>query len=259
MLRAIADGTPVPELGDRIDSARGIAASERVAIYRQNYALRLAREVEREYPATRALVGAEPFAAVAAAFVARSPSRSFTLDGYARSLPELLRRCDAIADPARRAAARDLARLERAIARCRAARGPRNLREAGLCGRLAAPAASSAQSLDASLRLAHAPGAELIAFAHDVEASDAAWRERRSVEVPDRRATLLALFRRGARVERLRVARREAPLLRALLRGDRLDAAVASAEAAGLGAGAIGRALERWVAAGLLGLAPQSS
>jgi hypothetical protein len=62
----------------------------------------------------------------------------------------------------------------------------------------------------------------------------------------------LALFRRGARVVRLRLARRETPLLAALLGGDALEHAVARAVSVGLTPSAIRSALARWVAAGAL-------
>ena len=67
-----------------------------------------------------------------------------------------------------------------------------------------------------------------------------------------RATTHVALCCRAQRVVRVRVARDEAPLLRALLRGETLERAVACADAAGLAPAAIGEALTRWVAAGLL-------
>ncbi len=210
-------------------------APEQVEVYRGMYGLRLAREVAREYPATRALLGPAPFVAEARAFAAAHPSTSFTLDGYARAFPEHLRRASA--------PAAELARLERELASVRAAtsgaRGAQCVR-AGLASR-GVP------------RLAPAPGARVLQFAYDVEAALAQFQRRQAMRAPRRRAVQLALFRRGGRVVRMRVARREVPLLAALLSGAALERAVALAVGARLAPRAIGCALERWVFEGLLG------
>jgi hypothetical protein len=62
-----------------------------LTVYRRMYALRMAREVAREFPATRALLGAAAFDRIARAYVAAHPSTSFTLERYAARLPGLLR------------------------------------------------------------------------------------------------------------------------------------------------------------------------
>jgi hypothetical protein len=198
-----------------------------LALYRRMYRLRLAREVAREYPATRALLGAERFGRLARAFVDAHPSRSFTLDGYAAALPRFLRR--------RCPAAAELARLERALSDVRRAERRR------------APAAAGA------LRLAPAAGARLHGFSHDVERGYARWRAGHPPGPLRRRASWLALHRRGAEAVPLRVRRVELPLLRALLRGERLERALPRC---GLGEAALRSALARWVGAGLLSPPP---
>jgi len=230
------------ELG--VESALGVGARERVETYRRMYGLRLAREVAREFPATRALLGAARFEALARAFVAQHASRSFTLEGYAAGLAGFLRGCEAIPDPETRAAARDLARLERALACAQSAPA---VERAELGARIA-----RARELGGAARLQPAAGARLIGFAHDVEVCYARWLAGGRPGALQRAATLLALYRQAGRVRRQRVARREARLLRALLRGERLDAAVAEAAAGALGPASIRDALARWVAAGLL-------
>src|SRR5688572_225247 len=62
-----------------------------LTVYRRMYALRMAREVAREFPATRALLGAATFDRIARAYVATHPSTSFTLESYGATLPEFLR------------------------------------------------------------------------------------------------------------------------------------------------------------------------
>jgi Putative DNA-binding domain len=99
--------------GSRAVPAELIHACEELAVYRDMYALRMAREVEREFPATRALLGAAAFGGVTRAYVSTHASRSFTLDGYGAALPAFLRRTHGRRDAAA------LAELERALAQVR--------------------------------------------------------------------------------------------------------------------------------------------
>jgi hypothetical protein len=227
------------------EAGAGVSARERAGVYHAMYRLRLAREVAREYPATRALLGEARFGVLARAFVAAHPSRSFTLEGYAASLPGFLRRSPAIAEAPLRRAAADLARLERALDCVRRAPDP---------PREVAPRQSLARVLDAASRLKRAPGARLLTFRHDVEAGHARWLRDAPVGPLRPRPTALALFRRGSALVRLRVRSRELAFLRALLHGARLGGAVAAASDAGLGPAALAAALEKWVAAGLLSI-----
>jgi Putative DNA-binding domain len=107
-------------------------ARERVALYRDMYALRMAREVTREFPATRALLGAAEFARVARAYVAAQPSHSFTLEGYAAALPEFLLGTRAIRAAYTRRRAAQIAAVERAIWRNSGSRVQVREREAAL-------------------------------------------------------------------------------------------------------------------------------
>lgn len=88
---------------------------EPIAVYRRMYALRMVREVAREFPATRALLGTAAFARLANAFVAARVSRSYTLEGYAAALPEFLLGTRAIRSARVRRHAAEIAALERAI------------------------------------------------------------------------------------------------------------------------------------------------
>jgi hypothetical protein len=215
--------------------ARAIGCNpEEVGVYRGMIALRFAREVAREFPATRALLGGARFDAAARAFAERTPSHSYTLDGYARRFPEHLHRGG---DAALRAGA-ELARLEREISRMRVAKLRRA--RAGMNARNELP------------QLWAAPGARLRRFGFDVESALAAHERNETPAALAHGEIRLALFRRAGRVARLRVARAEAPMLAALLRGDSLERAVARGVAAGLAPAAIRDALARWVAARLL-------
>ncbi|HEU4430916.1 MAG TPA: DNA-binding domain-containing protein [Myxococcota bacterium] len=182
------------------------APRDGLALYRRMGALRFEREVAREFPRVRALLGDEEFAALARAFVASHRSRSFTLEGYADTLPRFIARTRG------RSAAHALASFELALRR-----------------------AQRADSKPATPRpgaLAHAPGAR--------------------VTSGPRRASV-AVFQRDGRAAWLDVAAAEAPLLRSLLRGARVDRAVARTR---LSPARIRAAFERWVAAGLLLAAP---
>lgn len=152
----------------------GTDAHESVGVYLRMYALRMEREVAREFPATRVLLGGATFDRVARAYVAAHPSRSFTLEDYAADLPIFLQSTKAIRTTHARQQACAIAALELAV-----------------------------------------------------------WRKT------------------GVRV---RVAAREAAFLRALLTGAGLERAVAAANRSGLDPDAIRRALEHWMAAGLLEL-----
>jgi hypothetical protein len=98
-----------------IEAGDEVAAREQVAVYRDMYALRMEREVAREFPATRSLLGTVAFARVAKAFVAAHASRSFTLEGYAAALPEFLLHTKMIRSASARSRASEIAALERAI------------------------------------------------------------------------------------------------------------------------------------------------
>jgi hypothetical protein len=227
-------------------AARAIGCdAEQIAVYRDMGALRFVREVAREFPATRALLGAKRFDAAARAFVAQRSSTSYTLDGYARSFPQQLRRAARVARDETLAAAAELARLEREVASVRAALARR--REGAAGAREGVLAAGAAPRLFAAI------GARVLRFTFAVDAALACFGHGETPCAPQRGSFQLALFRRGARVAHVRIAPAEAPLLRALLRGETLARAVARASAAGLAPNAIGRALERWVAEQLLG------
>ena len=99
----------------QIDATDESTAREQVGVYRTMYALRMEREVAREFPATRSLLGTAAFARVAKAFVAAHASRSFTLEGYADALPEFLLRSKAIRTMSARRRAREIAALERLL------------------------------------------------------------------------------------------------------------------------------------------------
>jgi len=188
------------------------APRDALALYRRMGALRFEREVAREFPRVRALLGPDEFAALARAFVASRRSRSFTLDGYAEGLPRFIARTRG------RGSAHALASFELALRRAeRADVKPATPRPGAL---------------------AHAPGARVLGGPFG----------------SDPKGPVVVVFQRAGRAAWLDVAAAEAPMLRSLLRGARVDRAVARAQ---LTPARIRGAFERWVAAGLL-IAPPS-
>lgn len=205
-----------------------------LALYRRLGAQRFEREVAREFPALRALLGDAGFGELARAFVAQRRSRSFTLDGYAATLPRFLARQRALGARGRAAAAA-LAHFELAL---RQAAGP-------------APDAPAAAN-DSGLRTTPVPGAKLLTLAWDAPTAVAAWRRSGALPAIAKRRTRVVVFAGGDRAEWLALSAREAGLLASLLRGAPLEHAVARAVRSGLSGGRIRRAFERWVARGLL-------
>lgn len=65
----------------------------RFEIYREGYRLRLIDSLATDYPATRAALGVDRFAAVARAFVEAHPSPYFNLRWYGAQFGEFLRAC----------------------------------------------------------------------------------------------------------------------------------------------------------------------
>jgi Putative DNA-binding domain len=123
-------------------------AREPLFVYRRMYALRMAREVAREFPATRALLGSAAFGRIAAAYVKAHPSRSFTLEGYAAALPEFLVGAVAIRTERTRRRAAEIAAVERAL-----------WRKSGVRVRVAASEAALLRALLKGVGLEHAVAA----------------------------------------------------------------------------------------------------
>ena len=82
-----------------------------VGVYRNNVYRAAMDNLERAYPATRSLLGAECFAAVARSYFERSPPRSRTLVGYGDMFPSLV---EDVFGATQHAFIKDVARLDRA-------------------------------------------------------------------------------------------------------------------------------------------------
>jgi hypothetical protein len=213
-------------------------AAARLDVYRRMIDARFCGVVENDFPATRAALGPARFDAVARAYVASRPSRSFTLDGYASEFPAFL----AVSNEE---AAAELARYESALD------AARDVLESPPLDR----AALAATPMDAwpMLRFRFVPGFALFRSNVAVETSYAAWLRGRPTSPPSlARPTFVLLFRARGGTKRLRIGARACVFVEALRVGATLGEATTRARKAGLRAAEIGRLCERLVASGAL-------
>jgi len=97
--------------GDFIAPNSRLTAFERLEIYNRQYWFRLQTAFHEDFPALRAVVGAERFEALMNAYLAAHPSRSFTLRNLGSRLLDWLTQNPQFAGP-RAALALDVARVE---------------------------------------------------------------------------------------------------------------------------------------------------
>ncbi|MEY2880105.1 MAG: hypothetical protein RLZZ15_2485 [Verrucomicrobiota bacterium] len=86
------DGRPMAEaVGDFIKPNARLTAVERLAIYSRSYWYRLIESVYDDSPGLRALLGEKKFDALVRAYLAKHPSRSFTMRNLCARLPAFIR------------------------------------------------------------------------------------------------------------------------------------------------------------------------
>jgi len=106
------DGRPMDEVaGEFIKGNDRLAPGERLEIYNRMYWYRLIEAMADDCPGLRAALGERRFQRLARAYLAKYPSRSFTLRNLCSRLPQFLREEPGWASP-RTALAHDLARFE---------------------------------------------------------------------------------------------------------------------------------------------------
>ncbi len=91
-----------------------LTAAERLAIYADMHVARLVNVLAEDYPAVRALAGADEFEALARGYLADHPPRSFTLSVLGRFFPDWIALTEGFE---RRGLLTDVARLELAMTR----------------------------------------------------------------------------------------------------------------------------------------------
>ena len=195
-----------------------LSADERVRIYTRMYFARLLEVLQADFPALEKILGEEAFERAARAYVAKHPSRSYSLNPLGRRLPEFLERAPRVP---RRALAVDVARVERAMSEVF------DEEEAAPLSPEAVAAVPAHAWADA--RLVPIPAFRLLALRTRANAAVSAARQEK--RLPDLRAhaTWAVVYRREYRVYRLDLTAPQFALLGALARGKTVRAALAAA------------------------------
>ncbi len=214
---------------------------ERLAIYQGMYPLRMHDALAADYPGLKAFLGDHLFEHFTADYVAKHPSRSYTLNRLGDRVPEFLKTWH----HPKRAFLSDLARLELAITQTFDAV------EDG-----AAPAGPPAH-VDAdweNRRFGISPTLRLLSFRHAAGRAFDALRRRKRFST-HAKASWAAVHRRRFVVHRLDLTRAEFHLLSALAAGAPLGKALRlAARKAGrpLSSAAVRKAFRIWTAEGIL-------
>jgi hypothetical protein len=232
---------PRREVERAILPSKTMAPLERLAVYQGMYPLRMHDALAADYPGLKAFLGRHLFEHFVADYVAKHPSRSYTLNRLGDHVPEFAMTWR---HPKRPFLA-DLARLEFAITQAfDADEGP-------------AHAASPPAHVDAdweSRRFGIAPTLRLLSFRHAAgPALDALKASRRAPARP--KASWAAVHRRSFVVYRLDLTRGEFHLLSALAAGEPLGRALRlAARKAGkpLSPAAVRKAFRVWTSEGIL-------
>lgn len=207
--------TIAPSLRRRIAGRSASVVDARMAVYSHAYAARLVEVLAGDYGALRSMLEEDVFAWYAHRYVAAHPSRHPNLNRFGARLPAFLRRERA----PRRAV--DLARFELALTR--AFDAPYEEPMAPDVP-LALPAARWATA-----RLVVNPSVQILRLSAAAVDFHAAWRRGDTSRAPSpKRAgdVYVVVFRTDDRLGRRELARAAADLLRALVRGRPLTAAV---------------------------------
>ncbi|MDB6167719.1 MAG: hypothetical protein JWM88_583 [Verrucomicrobia bacterium] len=195
MQRKWTDGRPMAEVAAEIIKPNDrLTAFDRLEIYNRMYWFRLVDCFHDDNPGLRAMLGARKFDRLALAYLAKRPSRSFTLRNLCSGLEAFLRAEPAWTAP-RTALAIDIARFEWAqtVAFDEEAFAP-------------VTAADLGASPPSRLRLAVQPYVQLLALNHPVDAYVIAVKKRDTLRAEASNATTAA--RRRAAVRRIRLPRR---------------------------------------------------
>ena len=231
--RAALGGTTVEDV---ILPSRSLRPADRVAIYQGMYLLRMEEALESDYPALKHLLGAARFSALVRDYVAAHPSVSYTLNRLGDHLPEFVAKWKGARRPA---AARDLARLELAMAEVFDAEETSPLSDAEI-------AAVPAESWEKA-RLTPVAAFRLLAFRHPVNAYFQSVRDE-DHDHPSlaRKDTWLAVYRRDYSIWRHDLSRPAHDLLADLVAGKPLGKAVAASLARGGRSAPTADQLFRW-------------
>lgn len=217
MQEVVVASAPVPPEAarERILPSRTLRPEERLEIYRGMYPLRMREALESDYPALAHFLGHERFDALACAYVAVHPSRSYTLNRLGDHFPDFVASARDIPRPA---FCEELARLEHAVAM---------VFDAAESAVLTAEAAAGLGERIAERPLVPIEAFRLLSFRYPVNDYLQSVRDDRHDHPPVRlKRSRLAVFRRHYVVRRLELGPEQYTLLEALAGGRTLADAV---------------------------------
>jgi hypothetical protein len=202
-----------------------LSALDRVQIYNDGFFARLVECLADDYPALGYALGDATFSSLARAYIQRHPSRSRSLNRYGQHMPAF---CRTRLEPWAGFAS-DLARLEWALVEVVHEPVSRSLSAEEL--------AKVSPAHWQSARLVPSRGLRLLAFDYPVNDFFQAFRDETAPALPERAPTVAAVYRRGLALWRMGLEPRAALLLKDLVSGVPLAAAVATLEARSRSAG----------------------
>jgi hypothetical protein len=224
-----------------------LSEGERLEIYRYAYRARLVECLADDYPALQFALGAEPFEALCHEYIQRHPSSAPSLNFFGRHMAHFCR-SEASGPFALRDFAVDLAALEWALVEV-------------LHARVADPL--SPEALGAipterwpSARLPASPAVRLLRSDYPVNAFFQAFKTGDEAVIPERGASMTAVYRTDMTLWRMALTPAMGALLEGLFRGETLGEALGTLEQ-GLSESEAGEAersvmvwFREWVAAG---------
>ena len=231
------DGRPTAEVAAEFIKPNGrLTSFERLEIYNRMYWYRLIQCASDDCPGLRALLGESRFGRLIRAYLAKCPSRSFTLRNLCSRLPGFIREEPRWTRP-RTAAAFDIARFEWAQTVAFDGEALPTLEPEALARAAPGGLRVRLQPYLSLLALKYPVDEYVIAVkrrdalrgeaSHAIESSHAAGRLRR-VRAPRRKAVHVAVHRHSGKLYYKRLSLPEFRILEALHAGHPLDRAVAA-------------------------------
>lgn len=218
---AVQAGAEVPaeRLGEAILPSSTLTPAERLEIYQVSYVLRMEEALAHDYEALKHFMGDEAFGDLVVRYVQVHPSRSHTLNRLGDHFPDFVRTAEGVQ---RRDFCYDLARLEQAVSQVFDAEETPALSEAQI-------AAVPPEAWDRA-RFAPIAAFRLLAFRYPVDAYLQSVQED-DHEHPKARLKdeWVAVYRRSHSMQRLGLSRAAHDLLRDLVGGMPLGAAITKA------------------------------
>lgn len=195
-----------------------LTAEQRLAIYRDSYVSRLVACLIDDYPRVHEALGDARFHELAGRFIARHPSQSFSLNAFGAGFAGWLSRARVLKH---RLFFRDLARVEWAMVEAVHAPEEPSLRPESI---------ASAPRFE-SLVLSPKSSLRILDLDYPIDAYLLAWAADRRPRVPRARRSALAVGRTGLEVWRIPLDLEMANVLRRLIGGRSIAAALAGTTA----------------------------